>query len=231
MRIWVYNPRVSAIRVNASICLLSVMCVFSVTAQNPSSPRQKAIWGPPDVLDFRDVAPKPTAKREIIRSLKVAGFPITLEQTDLERAAKHFGAPIGEEGDGANFAKWICLSGQSSWGEWALWIDSGEISGPKVDGFHLQMIERDTRLDRRCKRLGYGDSVVNLPIPITLGMTEKDVITAWGNPSDRYKNTAEYFHEHSVKIDGEPYAVLNSVRIAYRDGKVWAIVAYHSTQD
>jgi len=88
-----------------------------------------------------------------------------------------------------------------------------------------------SRLDHRCKALGTGNKLLELPILISLGMRETDVIGAWGPPSDRYRNTAQYYYQHPVRTLNKSSTLLNYVYIIYRDEKVWAIVADHSTQD
>ena len=214
--------------------VLLFLASANLLAQPSPSQTAKArsvIWRPPKVIDIREVAPKPTVKKEIVRRLYIAGWPVTLEETDLDRAASHFGVPTGEEGDASEFAKWICLSGEGPQGVWGLWLESSEISGPKIDRFHLQLVPPGSRLDHRCKALGTGNKLLELPLLISLGMRENDVIGAWGQPSDRYRNTAQYYYQHPVRTLNKSSTLLNYVYIIYRDEKVWAIVADHSTQD
>jgi len=68
-----------------------------------------------------------------------------------------------------------------------------------------------------------------LPIHLTLGMSEADVVARLGRPSGTFHNLAIYSHEHDLVIHNEPYTVENDLLIEYSDGKVSTIAANHTT--
>ncbi len=194
--------------------------------QTPHLPR--IIWGPPN-LKLPSTFPKPSIKSEMIKGLKIGGWPVTLEKTELAEAHKHFGAVIGGRGDASEALAWICLRGNDDQGAWAMWLYSGEIDGPAVGGFQWQKVSPDMQFDRKCKLLDGQKGNVELPNHLTLGMSEADVLARLGRPSGMSHNLAISSHEHNVTIHNEPYTVDNDVLIEYSEGKVSTIEVNHTT--
>ncbi|MGB0065633.1 MAG: hypothetical protein WBP85_14420 [Terracidiphilus sp.] len=167
---------------------------------------------------------------EIINSLKVGDWPIVLETTELLAAQKHFGARLGYSGQTSEALGWICLYRLDMNAPWALWLYSGEIDGPAISGFEWQRLENGAKMDHRCKALDAKMGTVELlPDPLHLGMTEAEVERFLGKPTKKYRNSVLYFHEHDLTIRKEPYTLDNDVLVVYKDGRVWAIAANHTT--
>lgn len=190
----------------------------------------RVIWGPPN-LKLPSTFPKPSVKREMIRGLRIDGWPVALEETELTQAQKHFGAAVGSRGDASEALSWICLQGNDDQGTWAMWLYSGEIDGPAIGGFQWQRVPPEVRLDHRCRPLIRPQGSVELPIRLALGMSEADVMAGLGRPSGRFHNLAIYEHAHQVTIRNEPYTVENNILIEYSDGKVSTVIVNHTTSD
>lgn len=193
------------------------------------SHRPRIIWGPPH-LQLPSTFPKPSVNNEIIAELKIAGWSVTLEKTELAQAQKHFEAVIGSRGDASEALGWVCLQGKDEQGLWALWLYSGEIDGPMIGGFQWQRISSDVQLDHRCKAISPAQRV-ELPIRLSLGMSEAKVVSNLGQPSGTYRNLAIYSHEHDLTIDNELYTVENDLFITYRNGRVDIVAANHTTSN
>jgi hypothetical protein len=210
----------------APFLLVAVLFGQESGHQTPHSPR--VIWGPPN-LKLPTTFPKPSIKGEIIKGLRIEGWPVTLEKTELAQAKRHFGAVIGNRGDASEALSWICLQGSDDRGAWAIWLYSGEIDGPAIAGFQWQRVPPEARLDHRCKLLDRLQGSVELPVHLTLGMSEAQVVAVLGRPSGTLHNVAIYSHEHKLTIHNEPYTLENDVLIEYGDGKVSTVVVNHTT--
>jgi hypothetical protein len=167
----------------------------------------------------------------MVTGLKVGGWPVTLETTELVAAQKHFGGVLGHRGDASEALGWICLYLLDGTVPWVLWLYSGEIDGPAIGGFQWQQLESGARMDRRCRTLDMKTGTVELlPSPLRLGMTAVQVERILGKPSGKYRDRLFYDHEQNLTIRNEPYTLDNDVLIVFRNGQVWAIEANHTTQ-
>jgi hypothetical protein len=214
----------------AYAAILLLAC-WGVPAQSPGGavPERKiTVWGPPKADWPMESMPKPTIPKEIITRLTVAGWPIELEETELERARMHFGLVVGSRGDASEALSWVCFQGSDEGGPWAIWLTSGEIDGAAIGGFQWQRISPNFRVDRRCKSLDAQQGAVELPIRLHLGMAESEVIAALGPPSGRHHHSAIYYHEHNLTLHNLPYTADNDVLITYDAGKV-AMIAVNYT--
>jgi hypothetical protein len=165
----------------------------------------------------------------MINGLKVSGWPIVLEKTGLIEAQKHFGGTVGSRGDASEALGWLCLYRRDRDASWVLWLESSEIDGPAVGSFRWQQLSVNSKMDRRCQRLSEEDATPSLPLPLQLGMKEADVVARLGKPSGHNGDTTIYAHEHGLIIHSEPYTLSNDVLIVYRNGRIWAIEAVHTT--
>jgi hypothetical protein len=209
--------------------ILSIALVaWGQTAANVDRSGAHVVWGPPN-SEWRDTQPPPTFPREMARSLAVDGWPIVLEQTKLESAQRHFGGTIGSRGDASEALGWLCLYRLDKDASWVLWLESSEIDGPSIGGFRLQQLGADARFDRGCRQLRGEHASVILPMGLHLGMSEADVVAKLGKPSGRRSDTAIYVHEHDLTVHHEPYTLSNDLLIVYRNGRIWAIQADHTT--
>jgi hypothetical protein len=209
---------------------LVVAVLFGQDSAHQTSHPPRVIWSPPN-LKLPSMLPTPSVKKEIIKGLRIDGWPVTLEKTKLAQAQKQFGAVVGSRGDASEALAWICLQGIDDQGTWVMWLYSGEINGPAIGGFQWQRISPDMQLDRRCRLLDRQQGRVELPIHLTLGMSEAEVVARLGRPSGTFRNLAIYSHEHNLTIDNEPYTVENDVLIEYGDGKVSTIAVNHTTSN
>ncbi len=209
--------------------LLVIWTVCAQTSVKSRSNQNPVVWGPPN-LHWPSKFPQPTAPKEIITDLKVGGWPIVLETTELLSAQKRLGGTVGYRGDASEALAWICLYRLDENAAWVLWLYSGEIDGPAIGGFQWQRLENGAKMDRRCKALNAKMGTVELlPSPLHLGMTEAEVEGILGKPTRKYHDSVLYDHEHNLTIRKEPYTLDNDVLIVYKDGKVWAISANHTT--
>jgi hypothetical protein len=188
------------------------------------------IWEPP-TLDFPETAPESTVPKIMIASFHLANMEITLEETTLDSVKTHLGADMGQRGDASEALQWLCFNGTDANGLWALWLESDEMGGGSVDGFALQRLDNDARVDRRCRMLRKGYGAFGLPIPLRLGMTEMQVRHLLGKPTLRYRNTMMFDHDHQETIHNEPFTVSNTVAVGVRRGVVWAIQVWKVTSN
>lgn len=210
--------------------------VFAITctavAQNERSLGRDVsqIWQPP-TMDFPDAGPEPTVPKMMITSLRLAKMEIILEETTLDTVKARFGGDMGQSGDASEALQWLCFYGTDPNGRWALWLESSEMGGGSVDGFALQRLDNDAKVDRRCRMLRKDEGGFGLPIPIRLGMTEMEVRNLLGEPTLRYRNTVMFDHGHQETIRNEPFTVSNTVAVAIRGGIVWAIQVWKGTSN
>jgi hypothetical protein len=210
--------------------LLAITC--AAVAQNSGhsvSRDSPPIWEPP-TLDFPETGPEPTVPRMMITSLQLANMKIILEETTLENVRATLGVDTGHSGDASNAVEWLCLYGTDADGRWALWLESSEMGGGRVDGFALRRLDDDANVDRRCRMLRTEDGFL-LPISLRLGMTATQVRRLLGKPTLRYRNTVIFDHGHQETIRNEPFTVSNTVAVALRGGVVWAIQVWKGTSD
>jgi hypothetical protein len=69
--------------------------------------------------------------------------------------------------------------------------------------------------------------VITLPLPITLGATQSQVLKSLGSPAARSSERLIYLHEHG----SGSYVSSNTVILRFRNGVVWAIQASKTTSD
>ena len=188
------------------------------------------IWEPP-TLDFPETSPDPTIPKMMITSLRLANMKIILEETTLENVKTRLGGDAGHSGDASNAVEWLCFYGTDPDGRWALWLESSEMGGGRVDGFALQRLDDDANVDRRCRMLRTEDGGFRLPIALRLGMTETQVRSLLGKPTLRYRNTVTFDHGHEEIIRNEPFTVSNGVSVGIRGGVVWAIQVWKDTSN
>lgn len=187
----------------------------------------KVLWFPPSI-DLGDSLPSPTIPKEMIASLRVAGFPITLEETALEDARNRFGGTIGKRGDAGDSEAWLCLHGNGPNGPWVLWLTSGELDGPAISGFQWRHLSLNEIPDHRCRFLS-GSSVIELPLPLHPGMTATEARKIAGKPTVVRGETLIFFHEQAEVIHNLPYTADNIVSVVLRGGRVLAIEVQKTT--
>jgi len=201
--------------------LFFVACATSAqSASRPSSSSGQVIWEPP-AWTFLHEIPKATVSKQMLATLRVSGFPITLENTKMDKVSSTLGGSIGQKGDAGNFEEWLCFYGTDPSGRWVLWLESGEIDGGTVGSFQWQRLDTSAVLDGRCQMLG--DAKVDLPIAVRLGTVEAGVLKSLGRPTVRRGDRLVYVHEHQESILGEPFDSSNIVAILLRAGRVWEI--------
>jgi hypothetical protein len=102
-----------------------VAALLQASAQSGQTPI--AFWEPP-AWDIPDNL-KASAPKEMVSSLSVAGYEITLEETKMDDVQQRLGGEIGSKGDAGDALEWLCFHGEDGTGEWVLWLESGEIDG------------------------------------------------------------------------------------------------------
>ncbi len=211
--------------------LVALIVAFAAWAQTTTKPPPHGsplIWEPLR-LSFPETFPPPTLPKEMIAALRVAGVEVVLEKTALSELQKHLGGDVGHSGDGGESLHWLCLCGKDAKGRWALWLETSEVAGGTVDGFTLQRLDQAARVDQRCRVLQKGEGGIELPVPLQLGLTEKQVAGILGRFTTKYRETLIFDHEHQETIDNQPFTASNLVAIALRDGVVWAIQVWKNT--
>ena len=177
-------------------------------------------WQPP-VIQAPTLPPQPTIPREMITSVRVATELVILEDTMMTDVRRRLGGSLGHHGDAGEYLEWLCYYGADANGRWALWLESSEIAGGAVDGFVLQRLDGDARMDQRCGNLQ--TRRIELPVALKLGMTEAQVRDSLGKPTLKFRNTLVFQHEHSKTLHNEPYTASNTILVVLRKGVVWAI--------
>ena len=198
-------------------------------------------WQPP-AIQAPVSLPQSTIPQEMVMSVRVSKVLVVLQETRLRdvqrrllpqhasdrRAWDPVGGSIGHRGDAGNSLAWLCYYGADAEGRWALWLESSEIAGGTVDGFILQRLDGDARMDRRCGNLQ--TDRVELPLALRLGMTEAEARKVLGPPTLKFRGTLVFHHEHTETLHNEPYTASNTVYLVLRKGVVWAIrVDKHTT--
>jgi hypothetical protein len=155
---------------------------FAQSASRQSSSSGQVIWGPPAWT--YDEIPKATVSKQMLATLRVSGFPVTLENTNMDDVASSLGGTIGQKGDAGKFEEWLCFHGTDANGSWVLWLESGKIDGGTAGSFHWRRLNKGAVLDRRCRVLG--KTKVELPIALWLDITEAEVLKSFGRPTVRH---------------------------------------------
>jgi hypothetical protein len=187
----------------------------------------RVLWAPLQV-DWGQELHASTVSKEMINGLKIAGYPIILEETKLGDAQKRFGGEIGSRGDAGTAEAWLCLRGNDRVGPWMFWLSSFEIDGPTVGGFQWRRLASNETADPRCQIIGKNNDI-QLPLAIRLGTTERDLRRIMGKPSAVRGGTLIFCHDYKVVIDKQNYDASNSVGVELRDNAVWAIIVEKST--
>lgn len=183
-------------------------------------------WAPVSLGTFSEVAA--TVPKEIITVLRVGNMPVTLGQTMIDDVQKALGGIVGHQGDASESLKWICFQGGTqSGGNWVLWLESGEVDGGTVGGFQLRILSDQTTADKRCKVLD--KSSIDLPFPVQLGSSERDLLKHLGSPTMRRDGKLFFMHQHEEMIRGELYDSVNTLTVLIRDGSVAAIEVWKTT--
>ena len=189
------------------------------------------IWSPPKVDWPTEVNFPSTVPKEMIGKLRIASFPIVLEETELNAAQKHFGGVIGYRGDGGDSEAWLCLRGRDADGPWLFWLTSGELDGPAIMGFQWRRLVPNETPDRRCA-LAPNDKVgIKLPIALRPGMKEAEVREILGKPSFVSGKTLIYSHDHQETIHDIPYSSNNMIAVVLCGDVVLAIEVAKSTSN
>jgi len=211
---------------NAGIAFL---CVATCVALAQSESPKGLVWKPLRIIDSRSHLPNATVPKEMVGRLQISNLDIVLEDTDMKDAQARFGGTLGDEGDAGDSLEWLCLSGVDSAGQWVLWLESGEIDADSISSFQWRRVPSGTAFDKRCAALSRADSRVTLPVALTLGIPETEVLRVLGKPTARQGETLLYVHEHEEVVKGESFTALNTTTVLIRDGKVWAIEVGKST--
>lgn len=133
--------------------LFVITCAAFVQVARTSSPHGFPEWQRP-TLEYPDTLPPATVRKVMITTLRVADVQIVLEKTELKEVQKRFGGTIVGSGDASTANASLCFCGTDVNGKWALWLDSGEISGLRwIDGFTLQRLGGNAKVDRRCRMI------------------------------------------------------------------------------
>lgn len=202
--------------------------VAAIVQESSNSSGPLRIWEPSTAEFWRGV-PNATVPKEMVSKIVVSGAPIVLEGTSIIDIAKRFGATVGGRGEGGDSLRWICMGGNDSGGEWALWLESGEIEGGMIGDFQWRRVSSGVAFDKRCRKLKSGS--VELPDRLRLGLTREEVKTILGEPTVWRGQRAIYVHEHTELLHGEIYTSDNIVEVRFHEGKVQAIDVSKLTSD
>jgi hypothetical protein len=210
--------------------ILTTVAVLPTFCAESAQVRQKpaTLWKPPSIGVSQNLPPA-TIHNEVIKTVRVAGMQIVLDETRWEAAQQHLGATIGHSGDAGDSLKWMCFHGADSKAKWIFWLQSNEVNGDNVGGFQWQLLERGQQPDPRCQDVAHEGHAVELPIRLQLGMTEAEVKKILGAPTVRRGGLLTYFHEHQITIDKSPYTASSIVDILLSDGRVSAIQGWKTT--
>jgi hypothetical protein len=214
--------------VRAVVVVAAITSACSAQTISSTSSGKTVIWVPTKI-DWPEQNFSPTVPREMIGALRVADFPVILEETELEGARKRFGGTIGSRGDGGESEAWLCLHGSDESGPWIFWLTSGELDGPAIMGFQWRRLSLNETPDRRCSVLPPDHGGIELPLTLHLGMTEADMRKIMGKPSFVSGKKFIYCHEHQEMIHNLPYTAENMIAIVLRGGTILAIEASKAT--
>lgn len=219
--------------VSSRYLVLAILFAIALTAvaQNARGSRAQDIplvWEPPS-FDFPSTAPQatvskiPAVSKMMITSLRLADIDIILGETSLDSVPARFGRDVGQSRDATEARQWLCFYGMDADEYWALWLESSALGGGRVDGFALERLGNGAQFDPRCRMLRQEDGGFKLPIPLRLDMTEMQVRSLLGEPTQRYGNILAFDHGHQETIRNEPFVVSNIVAVGIQGGVVWAV--------
>ena len=209
-------------------CLLGGLAFCTAGLAQHAVEKRTLVWEPSGI-QWPDNLKSPNVSQEKIATLRVGDLAVTLDETNLRSAAKHFGASLGSKGDAGDALGWICL-GSIKRDRWVLWLTSAEINGEAIGGFEWRRLSPDESLDHRCRILPRSDGV-RLPIALNLGLTESTTRKTLGQPTDARDGTLFYCHEHEETIDKVTYTISNDIVLRFRDNVLWAILVSKSSSN
>lgn len=214
------------------IALFALSAAASTQAEGrTNSDLARVLWEPPDWNFPENV--KATVPKEMLTTLRVSNYEIKLEETSINDVRQRLGGVIGRKGDAGDASEWLCFRGADANGRWVLWLENGEIDGDFVGSFQWQRLSNRDVLDGRCRVLGKGDSLVQLPLSLGLGIRSSEVLKRLGPPTSRDGERLVYVHEHEAgeARAGDPFISSNIVVVHIRNGLVWAIQASKTISD
>lgn len=201
-----------------------ILLAASVAAAQSSA---GTVWQPP-TFDLPETPPKASIPKEMITSLRIGKLSITLEETLLRDVARNLGGTIGSSGDAGDALHWLCLHGSDASGRWALWLESDEMGGGRIDGFALQRISSRVTVDPRCRA---EEVQIDLPLRLRIGLKESEVRKILGSPTAKYRNTLIFDHEHEQMVRNEPFTVSNSVYVILNGDAARGIHVWKTTSN
>jgi hypothetical protein len=216
------------LKFQVAMIMVAGLIAFGQNSSDQDQAGSQVVWEPP-ASAWSGTLPTPSVPKEMIKELKVAGWRIVLEETELIAAQKRFGGTIGSRGDAGDALGWLCLYRREKGASWVLWLESSETDAGKIGGFRWEQLPAESTVDTRCQKLSSREVSVDLPQALDLGMKDADVVEKLGQPSVRAGDSMIYVHEHDFAIRSTPYTLSNDVKILLRDGKVWAIDVVRST--
>ena|SRR5437879_5163542 len=203
------------------VCLFARIVLFFAAMVGLAADQR--VWEPADMINGLDPLPKSSVPRELVTRLRVGTANIVLEQTMMKEVQALLGGTIGHRGDASESLKWICVHGADPAGQWALWLESGEIYGDAIGAFEWRRIPALGQVDERCSTLSQTSQSIMLPVPLQLGASEVEVIKVLGRPTVRSNDILFYVHEHEELLLGETFQTSNIIAVAVREGVVEAI--------
>src|SRR5579871_7607 len=210
--------------ITLTFCLLG----GAATVQHAGKSIDSPIWGPPRVLQS-DTPPNPTVQRPMIGGLRIGNFEIVLGNTTMKQAQERLGGKFGGRGDAGDSLEWLCLRGRDTFGSWVLWLESGEIDDGDIGSFQLRHVAPEATFDDRCIALPEAFNVIELPIPLHLGMSKAHVLRLMGQPTGREESGLLYIESHEEILQKESFTEYNAVTLVIRNGAVWVIEVQKST--
>jgi hypothetical protein len=214
------------------IALLALTsAAFTQTNERPNPRRDRVVWEPPGWNFPENV--KATVPKEMLTTFRVLDYEIKLEETSINDVKERLGGIIGRKGDASDASAWLCFHGADATGRWVLWLENGEIDGDSVGGFQWQRLSNRDILDGRCHTLGKGDSLLQLPLSLRLGIRSAVVLSKLGPPTFKDGQRLIYLHEHEAGSarPEDPFISSNIVMVRIRNGVVWAIEASKTISD
>lgn len=200
---------------------LSVVCLAAASGLCQRKELASVPWAPPADSDMPgNIAPNATASEPMITALRLGTLSIRFERTEFAAVRERTGAEQGQRGDASTSLRWLCYGGQDAGGRWALWLTGGEIDGPTIGSFEWRRVDRNAQFDPRCTQLPAGETITLSPTPLTLGMSEAEILHRLGKPTLRRGRILEYDYRGEKK----PYDVWNTVAVRLRNGIVDSIL-------
>ena len=207
---------------------LLVCAALAQADGQPKSHSSHVMWEPPDWNVPENL--KPVMPKELLISLKLAGYNVALEKTDMQEAQRRLGGQIGSRESDAE--EWLCFHGVNNAGRWILWLESSEMSPSLVGSFQWRELSKRDVPDPRCQSLP-AKAAITLPVSsLTLGVPESQVLNSLGPPTSKDGRKLMYLHRHNAGgTSGMVFFSSNVVVVQVRDGIVWAIQASNTTSD